>query len=89
MGKANDMVMQKILVQVPKDLARRLKRRIPARKRSAFVQHLLEQALPPDEDDDPLYLAAVAVQQDEKLAQEMAEWDATVGDGLAHEATRR
>ncbi len=35
------MSTQQILVRLPEALARRLKRRIPARKRSAFVQHLL------------------------------------------------
>lgn len=81
------MATQQLLLRLPEDLARRLKRRVPARSRSAFVQALLEQALPPDEgDDDPLYLAAMAAEQDERLAGEMADWDATVGDGLAQEA---
>ncbi len=64
---------------------RRLKRQVSARGRSAFVQRLLEQALPPDEGDgDPLYRAALAVEQDERLAAEMAEWDAAavVAGGL-------
>jgi len=77
------MATQQLLVRLPEDLARRLKRRIPLRARSAFVQRLLEQALPPDEgEDDPLHQAALAVEQDEALAAEMAEWDATIGDGL-------
>lgn len=81
------MSTQQILVRLPEDLARRLKRRIPARKRSAFVQHLLEQALPPDEgEDDPLYQAALDVERDERLTAEMAEWDATASDGLALDA---
>ena len=81
------MATQQLLIRLPEDLARRLKRRVPARGRSAFVQALLEQALPPDEgEDDPLYRAALAVEQDERLGAEMAEWDAAVGDGLAPEA---
>jgi hypothetical protein len=51
----------------------------------------LEQALPPDEvsDSDPLYRAAVAVEQDEALAAEMAEWEtATIDDGLPSESNR-
>lgn len=80
------MATQQLLVRLPEDLARRLKRRVPARQRSLFVQRLLEQALPPDEgDDDPLYQAALAVEHDEHLTAEMAEWDATAGDGLAPE----
>ena len=80
------MATQQLLVRLPEELARRLKRRVPARQRSLFVQRLLEQALPPDEgDDDPLYQAALAVERDERLTAEMAEWDATTGDGLAPE----
>lgn len=79
------MATQQLLVRIPEDLARRLKRRVPARRRSAFVQDLLERALPPDGgDDDPLYRAALAVEGDERLAAEMAEWEeAALGDGLA------
>ncbi len=78
------MAMQQLLVRVPEELARRLKRQVPARGRSAFVQRLLEQALPPDEgEDDPLYRAALAVEQDERLVAEMAEWDTTAGDGVS------
>lgn len=72
-----------LLVRLPDDLALRLRRQVPARKRSAFVQRLLEQALPADEgENDPLYLAALAVEQDERFMAELAEWDVTVGDGL-------
>ena len=87
-GEETTMATQQLLVRLPEDLARRLKRRVPARGRSAFVQALLEQALPLDEgEDDPLYRAALAVEQDEQLAGEMAEWDAVAGDGLAFEAS--
>ena len=80
------MATQQLLVRLPEELARRLKRQVPARQRSLFVQRLLEQALPPDEgEDDPLYQAALAVERDERLTAEMAEWDATTGDGLAPE----
>ena len=76
-----------LLVRLPEEVARRLKRHVPARRRSAFVGRLIEQALPPDDDDDndPLYLAALAVEQNEELAAEMAEWDVAVGDGLTEE----
>lgn len=77
------MAMQQLLVRLPEDLARRLRRQVPARKRSAFVQQLLEKALLQEEgEDDPLYRAALEVEKDERFAAEMAEWDATVGDGL-------
>jgi hypothetical protein len=62
---------------LPDDLKRRFKRRIPSDRRSAFVQQLLEQALPPDQADyDPLYQAALAVERDTRLASEMEEWEA-------------
>jgi mRNA interferase MazF len=79
------MPTEQLLLRLPEDLVSRFKRSVPARERSAFVRHLLEQALPTDRDDaDPLYLAAVAVERDEALAAEMAEWQmATIGDGLS------
>jgi metal-responsive CopG/Arc/MetJ family transcriptional regulator len=76
------MATQQLLVRLPEDLVRRLKRRVPARQRSDFLRGLLEQALPQDDETDPLYLAAVAVEQDARLKAEMADWDLTVGDGL-------
>jgi len=81
------MATQQLLVRIPEELARRLKRQVPARGRSAFVQHLLEQALAPEGgEDDPLYQAALAVEQDEQLAAEMAAWDGTIADGLEAES---
>jgi len=77
------MATQQLLVRLPEELLRRLKRQVPARGRSAFVQHLLEQALAPEGgEDDPLYRAALEVEQDERLMAEMAEWDITFADGL-------
>jgi hypothetical protein len=81
------MTTRQILLRLPDELARRFQRTVPARRRSAFVQGLLEAALPSQEDDrDPLYLAAIEVERDERLNLEMAEWDATVGDGLTDAA---
>ena len=81
------MMTQQILLRLPEDLARRFKRAVAPRERSKFVQRLLEQALPLDEvsDSDPLYRAALAVEQDEALAAEMAEWEtATIDDGFGY-----
>jgi hypothetical protein len=37
----------------------------------------------PSDDTDPLYLAALAVERDTELADEMAEWEAAmIDDGL-------
>ena len=77
------MATQQLLVRIPEELARRLKRQVPARGRSAFVQRLLEQALAPEDSaDDPLYQVALEVEQDKQLTAEMAAWDGTVADGL-------
>ncbi len=78
------MATQQVLLRLPEDLVLRLRRRVPSRARSAFVQRLLEQALPTDEgEDDPLYQAALSVERDEALAAEMKDWDVAVADGLA------
>lgn len=77
---------QQLLLHLPDELVRRLRRAVPARQRSKFIQDLLEQALPPDGvvETDPLYLAALSVEADEALAAEMAGWgSATVADGVA------
>jgi predicted transcriptional regulator len=78
------MSTEQLLLRLPNDLVRRFKQIVPARQRSAFVRQLLEQALPSaDSDHDPLYLAALAVEQDMALGEEMAEWEAaTINDGL-------
>jgi hypothetical protein len=87
------MPTEQLLLRLPDDLVRRFKRNVPSRRRSAFVQQLLEQALPSEQgDDDPLYRVALAVEQDVRLTAEMAEWEtATVADGMraARLRTRR
>ena len=70
-----------MLLHIPDPLAERFKLAVPSRQRSAFVAGLLEQALPVEE--DPLYLAALAVEQDEALNAEMREWrEGLMADGL-------
>ena len=79
-------MMQQLLVRLPEELVRRFKRAVAPRQRSKFIAQLLDQALPPDgvSDSDPLYQAALAVEQDAALAAEMAEWEtAMIGDGFA------
>ena len=79
------MATEQLLLRLPEELVQRFRRIVPSRERSAFVRHLLEQALPEDgQDDDPLYRVGLAVEQDERLGAEMAEWEeAMAGDGLA------
>lgn len=79
------MATEQLLVRISDEVARRLRRAVPARQRSKFIEDLLKHALPPEagDDRDPLYLAALAVERDDALAAEMAEWEtATIGDGL-------
>ncbi|MBV8779037.1 MAG: hypothetical protein JO032_07695 [Alphaproteobacteria bacterium] len=80
------MATQQLLLHLPDELVRRLRRHVAPRQRSKFIQNLLEAALPPDDavEQDPLYLAALAVEEDERLAAEMKEWEpATGADGVA------
>jgi hypothetical protein len=79
------MATQQLLLHLPDELIRRLKRAVPARSRSKFIQDLLEQALPPDGvvEADPLYLAALEVEKDAVLAAEMGGWDLVLSDGGA------
>ncbi|HTQ33238.1 MAG TPA: hypothetical protein VMI30_03615 [Stellaceae bacterium] len=79
------MATQQLLLHLPDELVRRLKRAVPARGRSKFIQDLLEKALPPDgvDEADPLYLAALDVEKDEALAAELGGWDTTLRDGGA------
>ncbi len=74
--------MTQVLLHLSEEIAERLKRAVPARQRSAFVQGLIEKALPP-EDSDWLYKLALAVEADEDLNAEMADWDVAAADGLA------
>jgi hypothetical protein len=76
---------EQLLLRLPEELVRRFRRAVPSRERSLFVQHLLEQALPPgDSDDDPLYRAALDVERHAQLNAEMAEWESvTLEDGLS------
>ena len=70
-----------LLLHIPDALAERFKQTIPARQRSDFVAKLLEKALPVEE--DPLYLAALEVEQDMALGAEMREWrEGLIADGL-------
>ena len=70
-----------MLLHIPNALAERFKQTVPARQRSEFVAKLLEKALPVEE--DPLYLAALEVEQDLALGEEMREWrEGLIGDGL-------
>ena len=84
--------MTQLLLHLPDNLVRRLKRSVAPRQRSKFVQRLLEEALPPEDagEDDPLYQAALAVEADGELTAEMNEWEeATIADGVTGSGSKR
>ena len=71
-----------ILLRFSDEVGRRLKAAVPARQRSAFVQRLVEQALPPDDENDPIYRAALAAEADPEHDEDRGLWDELSGDGL-------
>ena len=75
--------MQKIIISLPEDLVNRMKTTIPARRRGQVVKELLEKEIRRRE--EALHECAAAVEKDEALSREMAEWDVTVGDGIEPE----
>ncbi|ROH89559.1 hypothetical protein ED208_10545 [Stagnimonas aquatica] len=72
--------MTQLLMSLPDALAARLKSAVPARQRSKFIAELLEREL--DKQESALYQSALAVEQDSRLREEMADWDITSPDGL-------
>ena len=78
------MSTQQILIRLPDEIAARFKAAVPARQRNRFVAELVATAVARHE--EKLAKIATAVTNEEKrnpsIAQEMRDWDATVGDGL-------
>ena len=73
----------KVLVSLSDELYARMQAVIPPRQRSKVVAGLLEEEVRRRERE--LYECALAVEQDGQLHAEMADWDATVGDGIETE----
>jgi len=82
------MSVQQILIRLPEDVAARFKAAVPARQRNKFVADLVAKAVARHEDE--LIKIAVAVSEEERrnpeLAQEMRDWEATIGDGIEEPA---
>ena len=70
----------KVLVSLSDELFARMQAVIPPRQRSKVVANLLAEEVRRREQE--LYECALAVEQDEQLHAEMADWGATVGDGI-------
>ncbi|MGP1679453.1 MAG: hypothetical protein ACTS6J_20145 [Burkholderiales bacterium] len=83
------MSTQQILIRLPEDVAARFKAAVPARQRNKFVADLVARAVARQEDE--LTRIAVAVTDEERcnpeLAQEMRDWEATIGDGMEEPST--
>jgi hypothetical protein len=72
--------MQMVL-NIPDALAEKFNQVVPGRQQDEFMTRVLRDALALEE--DPIYLAALAVEQDEALNAEMREWhDTFIADGI-------
>ncbi len=78
------MQTQKILISIPAQLAIRMRITMPARQRSKAIATLIEHEVAKRERH--LYNIAMAVEEDDALKKEMADWDVTLMDGLEHES---
>lgn len=77
------MKKAKILISLPSDLSIRFKAMVPPRQRSEVIHHLLEDEL--SKREKALYKCAATVEADQKLNDEISDWDNTLNDGLDDE----
>lgn len=75
---------KKMLISIPDQLASRMHSMIPNRQRSSVITSLLEKEI--EKREQLLYECALAVEQDEALNEEMADWEVTTKDGLHDES---
>ena len=82
------MSTQQILIRLPEDVAARFKAAVPARQRNKFVADLVARAVARQEDELTRIAAAVTDEErrNPELAQEMRDWEATLGDGMKEHA---
>jgi hypothetical protein len=76
--------MQQVSVFLPDELVVKMKILIPQEQYSQFFIQLLERELQIRE--AALYQSACEVEADEKLNQEMSDWEITIADGIQHES---
>ena len=85
------MSTQQFLIRLPEEVAAKFKAAVPARQRNKFVAELVATAVTRHEEE--LARIATAVTKEEKrspgIAQEMRDWEATMGDGLAGKHAKR
>jgi hypothetical protein len=75
--------MQKIMISLPDDLARRMRAVFPNRKRSRIIAELLKEEI--NRREQMLYDCACEVEEDDVLNSEMSDWNITTGDGIEPE----
>jgi hypothetical protein len=73
--------MTEVHFSLPEEVVTALNHLVPTNQRDLFVANLLRDALARQEQE--LYDCALAVEQDEALNEEMADWDVTVADGFS------
>ena len=76
--------MNKVLISIPETIASRMRAAIPQRQRSKVIVRLIEAEIVKRE--KTLYECALAVEKDDQLNTEMADWDITTQDGLNNES---
>ncbi len=76
--------MEKMLISVPDEVAIRFRTTVPSRQRSKVVVRLIEKEI--EKREMALYQCALDVEKDEKLHEEMEDWNVTIKDGLDDEA---
>lgn len=74
------MIMNKVLISIPDNIASRMRAAIPQRQRSKVIVRLIEAEI--DKREKALYECAVAVENDMSLNDEMKDWDVTLQDGM-------
>ena len=78
------IIMEKVLISMPDQLATRMRAAIPTRQRSKTIARLIEKEIKKRE--RALYECAAAVEKDSGLHHEMKDWDVTLQDGLDDES---
>ena len=79
------MVMVNITISLEESLECRMRAVIPDRQCSKTIRQLIEKEVTARE--QALYECAVAVEADEKLHQELEDWDITLGNELTDKSS--
>ena len=69
---------------MPEQLATRMRAAIPSRKRSKAIAQVIEQEV--DRREQQLARCAQTIEKDQRILQEMKEWEVTLSDGLTDQA---